>query len=79
MKNNEYIYNGVGIFKLNSVKKVFIENGSNLEKKYNVKYLGIEKYKKADYIIFKFDNGHILVKDFDNTYFEHIKYLFNVN
>lgn len=79
MENDEYLYNGVATIRKTSVKKVFIENGSNLEKKYKIKYLGMEKYKKSDYIIFEFnENSHVLVKNYDDKYLDIIKSKFEI-
>lgn len=74
MENDDYLYNGVSLMKKSGIKKVFIEKGSNLEKKYNVKYIGIDKYKKSEYIIFEStSNVYSLVKGYDDTYLNIIK------
>ncbi len=78
MQEGEVIYNGAGTFKISSVKKVFIENGSNLEKKYGVKHIGIEKFAQGDYLIFQFNNDYLLTKNCDFEYLNYIKSKFNI-
>lgn len=74
MEDDNYLYNGVSLLKKNSIKKIFIETGSNLEKKYNVKYIGIDKYKTSEYIIFEFNSGACsLVKGYDEKYLSILK------
>ncbi len=78
LENDEYLFNGVATIKKSSIDKVFIEHGGNLEKKYKVKYIGIDKYRISDYIIFKFKSGsHVLVKGYDNTYLNILKEKYN--
>ncbi|MFV0504341.1 MAG: hypothetical protein ACK5LT_10300 [Lachnospirales bacterium] len=80
MKNDDYVYNGVATFKTESIKNVFIENGANLEKKYGTKYIGIEKYKKSDYIVMEFVNGkYVLIKEYDSTYLRNMHNLIKFN
>ncbi len=79
METDDYLYNGVATMKKSAIKKVFIENGVNLEKKYKVKYIGIEKYKKADYLIFEFNSdNYVLVKNFDKQYLSIMHTKFNL-
>ncbi len=74
METDEFMYNGVAVFRKQNVKNVFIENGSNLEKKYNTKYNGFEKYKRSDYLIFEFvSNSYVLIKGFDIYYLDVIR------
>ncbi len=79
LENEEYLFNGVATMKKSAIEKVFIEHGGNLEKKYKVKYVGIEKYKISDYIIFKFkSDSYVLVKGYDDTYLNIMKDRYNL-
>ncbi|MFV0519727.1 MAG: hypothetical protein ACK5LY_05570 [Lachnospirales bacterium] len=80
LTDDTFLYNGSATVKMDAVKEVFIEEGSNLEKKYKVPFKGMEKYKKGKYIVFKLSSGnYVLVKNYDEKYFEHIQKFFKVN
>ncbi len=79
MTDNTLLYNGVITTPLSSVREVFYEEGSNLEKKYNVPFRGVEKYKNGKYLIFSLASGHnIIVKDFDEEYLDCMQKYFNI-
>ncbi len=79
MVKDDYIYNGVALLRIDSVDEVFIEHGSNLEKKYKVRYIGLEKYKSADYIVFKTNkSNYALVKNYDLDYLNKLNSFFTI-
>ncbi len=79
MSDENFVYNGVALIKKDCIDEVFIEHGSNLEKKYKVKYIGFEKYKSTDYIVFKTNkSNYVLVKNYDLDYFNKINSFFTI-
>ncbi len=79
MADETYIYNGVSTLPFSSIEEVSIEEGRNLEKKYGVPFVGLERYKNGKYIIFKLASGHnILLKDYDEEYLTHMQKYFNI-
>ncbi|MFV0441244.1 MAG: hypothetical protein ACK5LV_08160 [Lachnospirales bacterium] len=73
-ENDEFFFNGVTLMKKDSIEKVFMENGRNLEKKYKQKHTGVDKYKNSSYIVFEFKSGnHSVVRDYDAEYFRIIQ------
>lgn len=77
--DGEYIYNGVATIRISAIKKVFLEEGSNLEKKYHVQYKGLGKYLYGRYLVFQLKSGeYILLKNYTDGYLEQIKSIINV-
>ncbi len=76
MSSDDYIYNGVALLRKSNIDEVFIEKGRNLEKKYNVRYIGLEKYLFGNYMVFKTNKlNYILVKNYDAEYLKTLERL----
>ncbi len=79
LTTEDYVYNGVALLRKSGVEEAFIEHGRNLEKKYKVKYLGLEKYKSADYIVLKTaKSNYVLIKNYDVEYLNVMQTLFDI-
>ncbi len=79
MSTEDFIYVGVALLRKESVQQVFIEHGSNLEKKYKSKYIGLEKYVPSSYTVFELNKGnYVLTKNTDLDFLVVLKQFFDV-